>query len=108
MINYLISKLKAFTRWKGAKGMTRNSDIYCKDIDNLDKVCSKCHLTSVVEAQPPIFLYSLEGIEQLSKLFPLKEWTPKTTEAELAYSAGEQNVIRLIKQRTVQQVSTPI
>lgn len=108
MINYLLSKLKAFLRWESAKGTARNSNIYCKDIDIMTEVCSNDHLTSVVEAQPPIFLHSKEGIAKLRTLFPIKKWTPKTTEADLAFSAGEQKVIDYIENNITQQASTPL
>lgn len=51
-----------------------------------------------LESQPT-FLYSKETLEQLKKLFPVSIWKKGTSAEELAFSAGEQNVIRYIESR---------
>lgn len=44
-------------------------------------------------------VYSREHVEQLRKTFPQKRWDKDTSEAELAFSAGQQSVVDNIEKR---------
>lgn len=44
-------------------------------------------------------VYSREHVEQLRKAFPQKRWDKDTSEAELAFSAGQQSVVDNIEKR---------
>jgi hypothetical protein len=44
-------------------------------------------------------VYSREHLEMLTKIFPHKRWSKDTTEAQLAFNAGQQSVIDSIANR---------
>lgn len=48
-------------------------------------------------------LYSTEHIEELNKLFPIKQWSNNTTEAELAFNAGQRHVVDHILSRLTKE-----
>lgn len=48
----------------------------------------------------PIYMvYSREHLQELRKIFPPKRWDKDSTEADLAFSAGQQSVIDNIENR---------
>ena len=52
---------------------------------------------------PTYNLYSSEHINELNKLFPIKQWDSNTTEAELAFNAGQRYVVDHILSRLTKE-----
>jgi len=48
---------------------------------------------------PTYMVYSREHLEELRRVFPQKRWNKDTTEAELAFNAGQQSVVDNIENR---------
>ena len=96
MLSYLFGRQSA----KSTKA--RNSNIYCTDIDISLPVC---YANPSYEAQPatPSFLYSKETLEQLRKLYPIKQWDENTTVEQLSYNAGQQSIIDFISRRLAKE-----
>lgn len=97
MLKSLIFQLERLFRWEGAKGI-KPATLSIASIDKSDEVCYN-------EAQPPTFIYSKESLDELDKLFPIIVYDPykNTTHNQMIYNAGQRDVLRMIKQRMVQQ-----
>lgn len=67
-------------------------DSYIRDSKDRDKEGGE-------EVVPTYMVYSREHLEELRKIFPQKRWNKDTTEAELAFNAGQQSVVDNIENR---------
>jgi hypothetical protein len=67
-------------------------DVDIRDSEELDKGEGEIVV-------PTYMVYSREHLEELRKIFPQKRWNKDTTEAELAFNAGQQSVVDNIENR---------
>ena len=77
-------------------GIFRRKDLVKRDNEVANTIATD-------HASSTYMVYSKEHVEELNKMFPLKQWTTKTTEAELAFNAGQRSVVDSILQRLTTQ-----
>ena len=72
-----------------------------KDIESATVVPDSNQVNTKVEPldNQPTFLYSKESLVQLKKIYPVVLWDKNKTSNDLAFNAGQQDIINFIERR---------